>query len=398
MNKQKRGEFMRRTGKSWAIACGIAGLSLAIMMQVYGMFNLLSNDKGALILFYNTLVGAQTQAYKETLIESIQFKVQDVLNPLKLLYQTLPYYKNKSIVMGVYQEELGGYFEMPSKEELVALEEKIYTITIPKVKEQKIDTTLLSDNDYLRSHIFSAKKAVSPEDDLLDLWDFEAMATQELTINEQIQGPKVLIFHTHIKEAYRTSNKEEIVTVSDVAEELGRLLEEDYGLETLHVTEDFYPTLDSTDTTGNYERIEEPIRQVLEDNPSIQIVIDLHRDGLKDHVHLVGDVDGKQTAQMMIANGLCMSRNADGELIPMKYLQNPYLEENLTFAIQMQLAGMEYYPEMMRKMYLMDYRYSTHMAPYSILIELGAQTNTAEEAMNAVAPIAHMIGKVFQKD
>ncbi len=389
---------MKKTSKTLGISCSLLVVLSVSLLQIYSLFNLLTDDKGPLLFFHNTLMHTQTTSYKETLAESITFKMQDLFNPIGLFYTTMPYYKRKSIVRGVYQEELGGYFEMPPKDEFVTLDTEVHTIQIPEIKKQTIERENLSNYNYLRQNILSGQAAVSPEDDLLGLWDFEALADRELKIDDSIEGPKVLIFHTHIKEAYVTPDKTEKVTVADVAEQLEKILEEEYGLETLHVLQDFYPSLESADTTGNYERIEDPIQKVLEDNPSIQIVIDLHRDGIQDHVHLVGEVDGQPTAKMMIASGLCMSRNSEGKLVPMKYLQNPYLEDNLAFALQMQLAGLEYYPEMMRKMYLMAYRYSTHMKPYSILIELGAQTNTAEEAMNAVGPIAHMIGKVFQKD
>ena len=65
----------------------------------------------------------------------------------------------------------------------------------------------------------------------------------------------------------------------------------------------------------------ERIGQVLEENPSVQVVIDLHRDGLDEGTRLVTEVNGKQTAQFMFFNGLSYSRK-NGEI---SYLPNPYI-------------------------------------------------------------------------
>ena len=61
----------------------------------------------------------------------------------------------------------------------------------------------------------------------------------------------------------------------------------------------------------------------------------------------------------------------------------------------MQLVAEEYYPGLMRKIYLKGYRYNLHLKPKSMLVEVGAQTNTFEEAKNAMEPLANILGKVF---
>ena len=77
------------------------------------------------------------------------------------------------------------------------------------------------------------------------------------------------------------------------------------------------------------------------------------------------------------------------------YLENPYLQENLAFSFQMQVAANEYYPGLARKIYLKADRYNLHLCPKSLLVELGAQTNTVEEIMNACDPLAHIISIVL---
>lgn len=63
--------------------------------------------------------------------------------------------------------------------------------------------------------------------------------------------------------------------------------------------------------------------QVLEENPTIQVVIDLHRDGVPEGKHLVTEINGKPTAQIMYFNGLSRTvKNGNLDTLP-----NPYIEE-----------------------------------------------------------------------
>ena len=107
--------------------------------------------------------------------------------------------------------------------------------------------------------------------------------------------------------------------------------------------------------------------------------------------HLVTEVDGKQTAQFMFFNGLSRTTR----LGDIEYLPNPYIEDNLAFAFQLQLKGAQYYPNLLRKVYLKGYRYNMHFKPRTLLVEVGAQTNTLEEALNAMEPLANILDMVL---
>ena len=108
-------------------------------------------------------------------------------------------------------------------------------------------------------------------------------------------------------------------------------------------------------------------------------------------IHVPAKVDGKSTAQIMFFNGL--SQTPDG---PVEYLENPYREDNLAFSLQMQLNAQAYFPGFTRKIYLKGLRYNLHLRPRSALIEVGAQTNTFEEALNAMEPLAELLDMVLQ--
>ena len=144
------------------------------------------------------------------------------------------------------------------------------------------------------------------------------------------------------------------------------------------------------DRDNAYSKSLPALEQLLADNPSIQVVIDLHRDGVAEDTKLAVDLDGRPTAQFMFFNGLSRTKNT-GDI---DYLYNPYQADNLALSFRMQLAADEYYPGLARRIYLNGYRYNMHLRP-SLLIELGAQTNTVEEIMNAVDPLAHVLDLVF---
>ena len=128
------------------------------------------------------------------------------------------------------------------------------------------------------------------------------------------------------------------------------------------------------------------VEEILAAYPSIKVVIDLHRDGVNENTHLVTTINGKPTAKIMFFNGLC--RNAAGTD---GYMQNPYLEDNLAFSLKMQLKAAEKYPDFTRRIYLRSYRFNMHVAPRTLLVECGAQTNTVEEVQNAMAPLADIL-------
>ena len=94
----------------------------------------------------------------------------------------------------------------------------------------------------------------------------------------------------------------------------------------------------------------------------------------------------------MFFNGLSRTTST-GDIA---YLKNPYIEDNLAFSFQMQLAAAEYYPGLTRRIYLKGYRYNMHFCPKSLLVEVGAQTNTLKEAKNSMEPLADLLSKVLK--
>jgi stage II sporulation protein P len=221
--------------------------------------------------------------------------------------------------------------------------------------------------------------------------DYEILAGYDAVIKQGSDQPQILIYHTHSQEDYADSTSGDTFdTIVGVGERLASILREDYGFNVIHHLGQY--DIDGRDYA--YSKAMEGISTVLENNPSIEVMIDLHRDETNADTRLVTTIQGKEMARFMFFNGLCYTR----ELGELENLSNPYIQENLAFAFQMQLFADEYYPGLTRRIYLKGYRYNMHFRPKSLLIELGSQTNTVEEAMNSCYPIAHIISSVLNGD
>lgn len=248
------------------------------------------------------------------------------------------------------------------------------------IKKVVINREKLKDFDYLRQNFYQVDNTTTVGSNLLDV---NEMLSKDMTLKENITGPQILIYHTHSQETYKGGG-----SVVDVGDYLTELLTQQYGLQVLHHKGEY----DVNDRDHAYSNALPAVQKVLADNPTIEVVIDLHRDGVPETTHLVTELDGRSTAKIMFFNGLSYTTSR-GELT---YLNNPYRKDNLSFSFQMQLAAAEYYPNLTRKIYLKGYRYNMHVCAKTLLIEVGAQTNTYEEAKNAMIPLADILTKVLK--
>jgi stage II sporulation protein P len=368
-----------------------------------------SHFTGPLMIVHNAIPQMGQSSTQEGFLKSYLKNLlpKTFTHPLYLVFQALPQYKVKSKSLSYYDQEVAGYFQLEAIEDLLNLEkDNVYIPKFPVTAKNEIDLENLKSIPYVATTFFTGDSVLKVGEDLISKWDFYELATKNFKMAQsEKEGPKVLIFHTHVHEYFKgekgSSSGEVDINqgVAAVGEELALLLEKQYGLETLHVTDSFYATPQTTGTDKlEYDRMEPIIEAIIEANPTIEIVIDLHRDAVNGTNKFVTELSGKQTAQLMIVNGICMRRDAEDNLVENSSLKNPYLEDNLAFSIQTQIQGLTYYPGLMRKIYLKPYRYSTHMKAKSLLIELGNQNNTLEEALNAAAPLADMIAKVVGVD
>lgn len=256
---------------------------------------------------------------------------------------------------------------------------------VPHVRQAQVDLSALESYETLVKEFYTIDANTMAGSDQLDV---NSLMAKDMTISKDGEGPQILIYHTHSQEGFVDSVAgDDSTNIQGVGERLAQILQDTYGYKVLHHTDEY----DINGRDDAYANALPGVEQVLQENPSIQVVIDLHRDEVPEGTRLVTDLDGKPTARFMFFNGLSRTKTTGN----IAYLYNENLDDNLAFSFQMQLKAAEYYPGLTRKIYLKGYRYNMHLKPRYLLIELGAQNNTLEEAMNACEPLAHILDLVL---
>lgn len=259
-------------------------------------------------------------------------------------------------------------------------------------KQVEIPREQLTDFNYLLNNFFVVDPTTTALESQINA---DTLLGKDMKLEKNPEQPQILIYHTHSQEGFADSVEGDTsTTVIGVGDYLVQLLQERYGYQVLHITDTFDIVDGQLDRSAAYNYAEPVISQALQEHPTIEVVIDLHRDGVDESKHLVTEVNGKPTAQVMFFNGLSRT-NQNGEI---SYLPNPYIEDNLAFSFQLEYLAKQYYPEYTRCIYLKGYRYNLHLKPRSLLLEVGAQTNTVEEAKNAMEPFADLLYKVLSGD
>ncbi len=275
--------------------------------------------------------------------------------------------------------------EPPAEEETATAAAQV--VPVPEID---LAPEKLADYDYLMNHFFIVDSATETTAEQINAASFLA---EDLTLPKEAGLPQILIYHSHSQETFCDSREGKVEdTIVGVGDYLTKLLSETYGYQVMHVTEKFDLAGGELDRSKAYDYARAWLEPVLKENPSIQVVIDLHRDGVPDDRRLVTEINGKETAQLLFYNGLSHTINS-GDL---SYLPNPYIQDNLAFSFQLEYQAALYYPELYRGIYLAGLRYNLHLRPRALLLEAGAQTNTVQEVKNAMEPFADILDRVLQ--
>ncbi len=209
---------------------------------------------------------------------------------------------------------------------------------------------------------------------------------------DQVQ---VLVMHTHGTESY-TPTAQYNYTPSDtdrttdcnynvvrIGREITRILNEK-GIKTVHSE-----TLnDSPAYSGSYNRALEDITAYIKDNPSIKLVIDVHRDAMVAQngtkYKTVASINGQQTAQLMLVCG-----TDGGGLIHDNW------KDNLSFQLKLQQRLNTQWPGIMRPLNLRAARFNQHVTAGSMLLEVGTTGNTMEEALSSARLFAEGLAELL---
>ena len=225
--------------------------------------------------------------------------------------------------------------------------------------------------------------------------DPEQLASEPLPYALDDSGPQVLIVHTHTTESFTDAGKtkysaedsdrstDETKNITAVGAAMAEVLNAN-GISTIQdKTVHDYPSY-----SGAYTRSMATVRENLEANPSIKVVLDVHRDGLvrEDGTKLkvATDINGVKTAQCMFVIG----SNAN--------LTHDHWQENLKLACKLQKTALEQYPGLMRPINIREERFNQQVSMGSIIIEVGSNGNTLEEAIEGGKVMAQILTKVLK--
>lgn len=197
--------------------------------------------------------------------------------------------------------------------------------------------------------------------------------------------PQVLIFHTHTSESYlpvsgKTHHNNARGDIVQVGRHLAQTLEEKHGIRALHsdTIHDHYPFRDS------YQRSLETVRQYLARHPGLEVIVDLHRDATPGLEHRV-NIKGKTAAKIIIVVGTDRLG-----------LSHPTWEKNYQFAMELVDAMNRTYPGLAHRVILADARYNQHLHERAVLVEVGNEKSTMEEALYAVELFAEILAAYLE--
>ena len=225
--------------------------------------------------------------------------------------------------------------------------------------------------------------------------DTGALLNQPLNMTINPEEPTVLIVHTHGSEAYTPAGddmyaetdsyrtEDNNYNVVRVGEELKNCLEA-YGISVIHnTTLHDYPSYN-----GAYDRAAATISSMLQQYPTIKIVIDLHRDAILNMDGSVykstAEVNGSECSQLLFVMGTD-KLGADF----------PHWQENLQMAIKLQYALENMYPSITKPILISEYGYNQGATNGSMILEVGCNGNTLQESLAAVRYFADGAAEVI---
>lgn len=210
--------------------------------------------------------------------------------------------------------------------------------------------------------------------------NIEQVLSHRLELSIDKSKPAVLIFHSHTSEGYEMIEREwyatdytarsndENINIVRVGTEIANYLEKS-GYTVIHDK-----TIHDKNYSGSYPSSRKTIEKHLEEHPEIQIVLDIHRDSITQSdgskIKPVNTIGGKKAAQLMIITGAEEGKVEDF----------PDWEYNLRFALQLQKKCEDMFPGLMRPVLFSQRKYNMDITRFSLLIEMGSEANTLEEA------------------
>lgn len=228
--------------------------------------------------------------------------------------------------------------------------------------------------------------------------DIEQILKERIDLKVDKKKPAVLIFHTHTTETYQLLDKGYYTTAFQTRSNdenknmlrVGKAITEQIesmGFKVIHDTE-----IHDSKYSGSYARSRKKCEEYLKKYPSIQVVLDIHRDAIHysdgTRAKPTCEVQGKKAAQIMIISGCQEKGNAVENFPDWRY--------NLTFAVHLQKTLEDLYPGITRPLYFSPRKYNMDLTHCSLLLEVGTDANTLEEAVLTGKCIGTAVSKILK--
>ncbi len=229
--------------------------------------------------------------------------------------------------------------------------------------------------------------------------NIENLLSKKADLSVSKDEPSVLIFHTHTTETYQLVDRDyyptnNITRSEDSARNMVRIGNaiceqlDSAGIKYIHDTK-----IHDKRYTGAYDNSRETAVEYMKKYPSIQVVLDVHRDAVErtdgTKIRPVATINGKKAAQIMIISGCQEEGNGLTEF--------PDWKENLVFALQLQKIAEENFEGLMRPIYFCPRMYNMNLTHCSLLLEIGSDSNTLEEAEYSGQCIGNALAKLLKE-
>lgn len=227
--------------------------------------------------------------------------------------------------------------------------------------------------------------------------DFDSLLKDSLTfsVKKNTSSPQVLIYHTHTSEGYidedvnffyesfysRTQNNDfNVVAVGNAITN---------ALDSKDITTLHDKTVHDSTYNGSYDRSVVTVQNDMKKNKDIKVVLDIHRDAIGTDdckIKPVFTYNGKKAAQIMILSGC----DTDGER------GFTHWKNNLNFALKIQNKAEQMYPGITRPLDFDYFAYNEYVCDGSLLIEIGTDANSTQEAQYAGTLLGNVIAEVLK--
>lgn len=229
--------------------------------------------------------------------------------------------------------------------------------------------------------------AVQLEEKVVSALNFPNFPKFEMTNVGASGKPLVGLYYTHTSESFVPSSgvthkpggqRGDIV---EVGAALSKRLN-NYGITAVqNTTIHDYPSFMKA-----YGASEITVKNMLAENPSLQMIFDIHRDADK-RENYVTTINGVQVAKITII----VTTGQPG-------LIQPHWQQNHAFAKLIDAKMNQRYPGVSRGIRMDDWRYNQHLHPRALLIEVGCQENSREEAERGIELFGDIVAEIIAEN